>query len=77
MDIKMVDVMIHIDEEMDDDKRQAVMDSIWQLDGIIGVIFHAEKPHLLIIEYNPDKSSSSQFIEKVRENGLHGELVGL
>jgi len=39
--------------------------------------YHDEKPHLMLIEYNPDATHSIEFVKAARERGLHAELIGM
>ena len=77
MDIKMVDVTIHIDESLDHDKRATLVEKVRKHEGVIGVGHHDEKPHLMVVEYNPDQTSSKNLLELVKSDGIHAELVGL
>jgi hypothetical protein len=77
MDIKLVDVTIHIDETIDHARREAVADRVRALDGVVAAASHDEKPHLMVIEYNPDRVSSSAILARVRESGVHAEMIGL
>ncbi len=77
MDIKLVDVTLHIDEKLDHAKLQALADKIREQDCVVSVVFHDEKPHLMIVQYNPDKAKSADILQHVRNQGIHAELIGL
>ncbi len=77
MDIKIVDVTIHIDETLEEARRPQLVDKIREQDGVVAVGYHDEKPHLMVVEYNPDKTSSSDLLETIKGEGLHAELIGL
>jgi hypothetical protein len=77
MDINMVDVTIHIDESLDHDKRKSLVETLRKQEGVISVGHRDEKPHLLVVEYNPDQTSSKVLLERVKSDGIHAELVGL
>ena len=77
MDIKIVDVTIHIDETLEEARRPQLVDKIRDQDGVVAVGYHDEKPHLMVVEYNPDKTSSSDLLETIKGEGLHAELIGL
>ena len=77
MDIKMVDVLVHVDENVDKPTRTAMEDSLRGLDGVLSVGQHDDKPHLMIVEYNPDRISSATILSRVKEEGVHAEIVGL
>lgn len=77
MDITLVDVTIHIDETIDKSLRPGLIDKVRQQDGVVSVGYHDEKPHLMIIEYNPEKVNSKTLLQTVKDEGLHAELIGL
>lgn len=77
MDNKMVDVTLHIDETTSHDEREELRDEILKLNGVLAAASHDNRPHLMVIEYSPDEVSSSEFLNVVKNRGLHAELVGL
>jgi hypothetical protein len=77
MDIKLVDVVVHVDESIDRSARTAMEDSVRELQGVVSVGQHDEKPHLMVVEYNPDQTSSGDILALVRGQGVHAEIVGL
>ena len=74
---KMVDVTLHLDENITHKDREDIRDSLLDLDGVFAAACHDEKPHLVIVEYNPDIIKSSEFLKVTQDRGLHAELVGL
>jgi len=77
MDTKMTDITIHIDENTTHDEREAFRNNLLVMNGVMAAASHDEKPHLMIIEYDPDIINSKEFINEAKKNGLHAELVGL
>ncbi len=73
----MVDVLVHVDETLDHDGLENVTEKIRENQGIIAADFHDDKPHLIMVEYNPDAINSSSILHTVKAQGLHAELVGL
>jgi len=74
---KMVDVTLHLDENITHKDREDIRDSLLDLDGVFAAACHDEKPHLVIVAYNPDIIKSSEFLKVTQDRGLHAELVGL
>jgi hypothetical protein len=74
---KMVDVTLHLDEIISHADRETIRDSLLNMNGVMAAACHDERPHLIIIEYNPDIINSSEFIKVAQDRGLHAELVGL
>ena len=76
-DIKLADVTIHIDAETSSDTRNKVEAALRGLDDVVSVHMPEDKPHLIVVEYNPDNVSSSVLLGAVREMAGHAELIGL
>jgi hypothetical protein len=74
---KMVDVILHLDENISYEEREKFRDNLLNLNGVMAAACHGERPHLVIIEYDPDIINSSEFVKTALDSGLHAELVGL
>ncbi len=77
MESKMVDVMIHIDPDIGHQNRENLRDMILNHEGVEAAAYHDEKPHLMIVEYDPDQVSSQELLSIVTSQGVNAELVGL
>jgi hypothetical protein len=77
MDIQLADVVVHIDENLPKDQRAQIEVKLRAMDGIVSVHNPDDRPHLSVIEFNPDVSSSGAILEMVKGQGVHAELVGL
>lgn len=75
--IQLVDVTVHIDEQLDAQRREGLVDKVREEDGVVSVALHKEHSHLMIVEYNPEKTSSAKILKRVTGEGVHAELVGL
>ena len=75
MDTKLAEVTLHIDEATSHDERESFRDVILAMDGVMAAACHDEKPHLMLIEYNPDVSNSIEFVNAAKKHGLHAELI--
>ena len=73
----MVDVTLHLDELISHADRETIRDSLLNMNGVMAADCHDERPHLVIIVYNPDIINSSEFLKAAQDRGLHAELVGL
>jgi hypothetical protein len=72
----MADVVIHINESVDHDSRTSIADAIREHRGVMGVAHHDEKPHLLIVEFNPDEVHAKELLQVALDKGVHAQLVG-
>ncbi len=77
MGTKMVDVMLHIDENTTRNEREALRDKVLARDGVMAASYRDETPHLLVVEYDPDVLSSKAILDAVETAGVHAELVGM
>ena len=55
MDIKLVDITLHIDENLSAEQRETIEESLRALDGVVSVHNSEKAPHLTIVGYNPRK----------------------
>jgi len=76
MDTKLAEVTLHIDEATSHDERENFRDVLLAMDGVLAAAYHDEKPHLMLIEYNPDTIHSIEFVNTAKKHGLHAELIG-
>ena len=76
-EIKLVDVTIHIDKETDADTRGKIDTALRALPGVVSVHMPNEEPHLLVVTYNPDVTTSTHMLTTVRELAGHAEMIGL
>jgi hypothetical protein len=74
---KMVDVILHVDEDTTDEDRESFRDVLLAIDGVLAATFREDKAHLVVIEYDPERVKASAFVAAAKDNGWHAELVGL
>ena len=77
MDIKLVEVTLHIDEATTHDDREAFRDFLLGLNGVMAAAHHDEKPHLMLVGYDPDTVKAIAFVDAGKARGLNVELIGL
>ncbi|MDT8386539.1 MAG: ATP-binding protein [Thiogranum sp.] len=73
----MTDVTLHITENTDHAQREKLRDSLLAMNGVMAAAYHDERPHLMIIEYDPNIVEAVEFVEHTRREGLHSQLVGM
>jgi hypothetical protein len=71
-----LDIVVHIDEQLDEQNRLRVAHAITKAKGVERAHFTSERHHLLVIGYDPASTSSSQILKLVRKQQLHAQLVG-
>ena len=77
MDISLVDITLHVDENLSTEQKETLEVSLRALDGVISVHNSEKTPHLTIVQYNPDKIDSKGILKRVTDQGAHAELIGM
>jgi len=72
----MADVIIHVNESVAHDRRIEIADAIRGRAGVMGVAHHDEKPHLLIVQFDPDQVHAKELLQVALDQGVHAQLVG-
>ncbi len=75
--MEMTDVVIHIDETIDHQRRTRIADIVRAHKGVMAAAHHDDKPHLIIIEYDPAMVTSRELLQVVLDQGVSAELIGL
>jgi hypothetical protein len=76
MNTRHAEVTFHIDEETSHDERERFRDVLLAMNGVMAASYHDERPHLMLIEYNPAVVNSIEFVNAAKQQGLHAELIG-
>ena len=76
-DINLADVTVHIDEDVDHETREGIQEQLRGLDGVVAAASHDQRPHLMVVEYDPAKVDSGAILARVQQQGVHAELIGL
>jgi len=77
MDIHMADVTVHIGEALEEERRAQLVDAVRGAEGVVAVGYDKDRPHLMIVEYNPEQTDSRRVLDSVTAQGVHAELIGL
>ena len=74
---KFVDVTLHIDEETNHGQREALRDAMLAKNGVVAADIHDDRPHLMIVEFDPDIIKSADLLAVAAEKSMHAELLSL
>jgi hypothetical protein len=77
MNIQLSDVTLHIDEALNIERRSQIENVLRAIDGVVSVSNHEQRPHLAVVEYNPEMASAELILGRVREEGVHVQMIGL
>ena len=68
-------VTLHIDENTGHDDREKLRDTLPGMEGVMAAAFHDEKPHLMVVVYDPSLIESIGFVNAAKTLKLHCELI--
>ena len=71
------DVIVHIDETLPSDQLKTLEDHIFKIGGVMTAHNRDDKPHCILVTYDPGQVKAYDILVKVRSEGVHAELVGL
>jgi hypothetical protein len=71
-----VEIIVHVDEHLGEERRMEVVSSLAANDGIYKARFSQNRNHLMLVEYNRTKYKAQDILRKVMSHRLHAELIG-
>lgn len=75
--VDLPDVLVHIDEPLGHDEFQGLERVLRTDPGVISVSFHDDKPHLLVVQFDPQLTGTGRILQQVIDHGVHAQLVGM
>ena len=73
----LVDMAIHINEDVSYEARREIQDEIREMDGVMVATSRDEQPHFLLVGYDPSIIESNAILKSVKRHGFHAKLIGL
>lgn len=74
--MSIADFTIHIDETLDHDRLSQIVDHTNACKGVTTVIQNDERPHLILVKYDPEKVTSGELLQSVLDEGVHAQMIG-
>jgi hypothetical protein len=71
------DIVIHIGEDLDDDRIHSLERDLAEEDGIVSACMHERTRHLMVVDFDPAVVKPSSIVYSVRGRGLNAKMVGL
>ena len=76
-DIDLADVTLHIDQTLQGEELEKLESEYRLREGVVSVRINPDRPHLLLVEYNPKILQARDLLDILHYQGLEGELIGL
>ena len=71
-----VEIVVHIDETLAEQKRAELVRALEQNDGIISAEFCPLRYHLMLVRYDRDAFNSQEVLGKVSDQDVRAVLIG-
>jgi hypothetical protein len=71
-----VEIVVHIDEEMDQTQRVDLVDFLTQTDGVSTAEFCPLRFHLMLVQYDRDRVTSQDVLRRVKSRKVTARLIG-
>jgi len=77
MSTTMLDVVLHIDEETTHDEREDLRDAFLRKKGVMTADCRDDRPHLMIVGFDPENITSVELLTTAKNQGYHAELIAM
>lgn len=71
-----VDLVVHVDNMLGNQRRMDIESALESSQGVRWAHFTDGRPHLMVVEYDPDTTSSYEILQQVNRQSVHAELIG-
>ena len=73
---KKVEIVVHIDEELGDSSRGELTEYLTSADGVSAAEFCPLRFHLMLVQYDKDRTSSQDIIQRINSRKISAQLIG-
>lgn len=77
MSTTMLDVILHIDEETTHSERESLRETFLNKNGVMTADCRDDRPHLMIVGYDPEDITSNELLAMAKGRGYHAELIAM
>jgi hypothetical protein len=77
MQAKTVDFVLYVKDRLDDDAFATLQRRLIAHDGVTGVRYQPALPNLLLIDYDPGRTTSGAVLSHAIAQNIEARLIGL
>jgi hypothetical protein len=74
--MRVTDMVMHIDNKLGESSRRSVEKALTSARGVIQATFNDRRPHLMLVSYDTDSTSSFEILAQVAGQQLGVERCG-
>jgi len=71
-----VELIVHINESLDEERRNGLVENISKDSGILSVEFTPLRHHLVRVRYDRQAVQSLDILQKIKRQNVNAQLVG-
>ena len=71
-----VEIVVHITEELNEDRRDNLTSALKNINGITDAEFCPLRYHLMLVRYDTDAFSSQDVLSSITSQDVHAQLIG-
>lgn len=68
--------VVHINESLSAEQIHDIERELSRVRGVVSACAHEKTPHLLVVDYDPQRLRSHDLLRHFERSGLHAALVG-
>jgi hypothetical protein len=72
----LANVVVHVNEDLDEDTVRRIEIDMGRHDGVISVGHRPGQPHLWMVVYDSGVTHAVGLLHPIRAHGLHAQLIG-
>jgi hypothetical protein len=73
----LTDIVVHVDEELNEETIRLLEEEMRANDGVISVCQGQPRSHLLMVVYDAEVARAANLLPCFAARGLHAQLVGV
>lgn len=75
--MNLCDVLVHIDEELSAQQRNALEEDMRALPGVVAPRFNPGRDHLMLVAFDSEEVTHASLLERGRTHGYKAQLIGV
>jgi hypothetical protein len=75
VDVELIDVTVRIYDDLAPGDLRHLEDVLRGIDGVVSTHASRRHPHVMLVEFNPRRTSSIRIIDTITQDGVNAELA--
>jgi hypothetical protein len=75
VDIQLIDVTVRIFDDLGPEHLRMLESDLRAIDGVVSTHSSGTNAHMLLVEFNPERTTSTSIIDRITQQGINAELA--